>query len=110
MTDAGCAPVTSALRLDMRLQPCASRIPEFQLRRGAARAGARRAWLQLLVDAQTDVAAVASSVEDGGVKLAGLPRLTAPARDPGAGRGAALDEPGQCPFTAFLEAQSADLN
>ena len=102
------------LQLEHALNPLRQRITEFQLKAQAARLGLEQ-YSQLLVDAQADVAAVASSVEGGGVKLAGLQaeidRAHREIQALGAVNLAALDELASArERQQFLEAQSADLN
>ena len=101
------------LRLERELDPLRQRITDLQLKEQAARLGLEQ-YSQLLADAQADLAAVAQSVQDGDVRLAGLQgeidRLHRDIQALGAVNLAALDE-----LTAarerkqFLDAQSADL-
>ena len=101
------------LQLERELEPMRQRITEFQLKEQAARLGFEQ-YEQLLADAQADLAALALSVEDGKVRLAGMQsdidRLNREIAALGAVNLAALDE-----LTAarerkqFLDAQTADL-
>ncbi len=101
------------LQLERELEPLRSRITDFQLKEQAARLGMEQ-YSQLLDEAQADLAALAQSVAEGNVRLAGLQgeidRLHREIQSLGAVNLAALDE-----LTAarerktFLDAQSADL-
>jgi chromosome segregation protein len=101
------------LQLERELEPLRNRITDFQLKEQAARLGVEQ-YSQLLEEAQADLAAVAQSVTEGNVRLAGLQgeidRLHREIQALGAVNLAALDE-----LTAarerktFLDAQSADL-
>ncbi|HEX5739438.1 MAG TPA: chromosome segregation protein SMC, partial [Hydrogenophaga sp.] len=102
------------LQLERELEPLRSRITDFQLKEQAARLGVEQ-YSQLLEEAQADMAAVAQSVQEGNVRLAGMQgeidRLHREIQALGAVNLAALDE-----LTAarerkvFLDAQCADLN
>jgi len=101
------------LQLERALDPLRARITEFQLKEQAAQLGSQQ-YAQLLADAQVDLDALAATVADGAVRLAGLQgeidRLNREISALGAVNLAALDE-----LTAarerkgFLDAQSADL-
>ena len=102
------------LQLERELDPLRQRITDFQLKEQAARLGLEQ-YSQLLVDAQADVIAVASSVNTGNVKLAGLQsdidRIQREIQALGAVNLAALDELATArERKQFLDAQSADLN
>ncbi|MCB4365214.1 chromosome segregation protein SMC [Hydrogenophaga taeniospiralis] len=102
------------LQLERELDPLRNRITEFQLKEQAARLGVEQ-YSQQLEEAQADLAAVAQSITEGNVRLAGLQgeidRMHREIQALGAVNLAALDE-----LTAarerktFLDAQSADLN
>jgi chromosome segregation protein len=102
------------LQLERELEPLRSRITDFQLKEQAARLGVEQ-YSQMLDEAQADRAAIAQSITEGNVRLAGLQgeidRLHRDIQALGAVNLAALDE-----LTAarerktFLDAQSADLN
>jgi len=102
------------LQLERELDPLRQRITDFQLKEQAARLGVEQ-YSQQLAEAQADLAAVAQSITEGNVRLAGLQgeidRLHRDIQALGAVNLAALDE-----LTAarerktFLDAQSADLN
>ena len=102
------------LQLERELDPLRQRITELQLKEQAARLGCEQ-YQQLLADAHAEMEALAGSVEQGNVRLAGLQavidRLNLEVAALGAVNLAALDE-----LTAarerklFLDAQSADLN
>ena len=101
------------LQLERELDPLRQRITELQLKEQAARLGSEQ-YTQLLQDAQADLEAVARSVEDGNVRLAGLQgdidRLHREIQALGAVNLAALDELGTArERKQFLDAQSADL-
>jgi chromosome segregation protein len=101
------------LKLERELDPLRQRITDFQLKEQAARLGVEQ-YSQQLAEAEADLAAVAQSVTEGNVRLAGLPgeieRLHREIQALGAVNLAALDE-----LTAarerktFLDAQTADL-
>ena len=102
------------LQLERELDPLRQRITDFQLKEQAARLGLEQ-YSQLLSDAQADVIAVASSVNTGNVKLAGLQsdidRIQREIQALGAVNLAALDELATArERKQFLDAQSADLN
>jgi chromosome segregation protein len=102
------------LRLERELDPLRQRITELQLKEQAARLGVEQ-YAALLADAQADLDAVARSVEDGKVRLAGLQgeidRLNREVAALGAVNLAALDELASARERKdFLDAQSADLN
>ena len=102
------------LSLERDLEPLRQRITEFQLKEQAARLGFEQ-YEQLLVDAQADMAALAASIEQGNVRVAGMQsdidRANREISLLGAVNLAALGE-----LTVarerkqFLDAQSADLN
>jgi chromosome segregation protein len=102
------------LKLERELDPLRQRITDFQLKEQAARLGVEQ-YSQLLAEANADLAAVAQSIAEGHVRLAGLQgeidRLHRDILALGAVNLAALDE-----LTAarerktFLDAQSKDLN
>lgn len=101
------------LKLERELEPMRQRIQDLQLKEQAARLGLEQ-YTQMLVDAQADLEAVARSVEEGGVRLAGLQseieRLHREIAALGAVNLAALDELATaCERKQFLDAQSADL-
>ncbi len=101
------------LKLERELDPLRQRITDFQLKEQAARLGVEQ-YSQLLAEANADLAAVAQSITEGNVRLAGLQgeidRLHREIQALGAVNLAALDE-----LTAarerktFLDAQTADL-
>ncbi|WP_066160348.1 chromosome segregation protein SMC [Hydrogenophaga pseudoflava] len=101
------------LKLERELDPLRQRITDFQLKEQAARLGVEQ-YSQLLAEAQADLAAVAQSITEGNVRLAGLQseidRFHREIQALGAVNLAALDE-----LTAarerktFLDAQSKDL-
>ena len=102
------------LQLERELDPLRQRITEFQLKEQAARLGFEQ-YTQLLADAQADLAAVAKSLADGNVRLAGMQgeidRLNRDIAALGAVNLAALDElAAASERKQFLDAQSADLN
>jgi chromosome segregation protein len=102
------------LQLERDLDPLRTRITEFQLKEQAARIGFDQ-YDQLLADAQADVAALAESVVQGVVKLAGLQgeidRLHRDITALGAVNLAALDElTASKERKSFLDAQMMDLN
>jgi chromosome segregation protein len=102
------------LQLERELDPLRQRITDFQLKEQAARLGYEQ-YSQLLTDAQADLEAVAKSIEEGKVRLAGLQgeidRLHRDIAALGAVNLAALDELTTArERKQFLDAQSADLN
>jgi chromosome segregation protein len=102
------------LQLERELEPLRQRITEYQLKEQAARLGFEQ-YTQLLADAQADIEAVAKSVEQGNVRLAGLQgeidRLHREIAALGAVNLAALEELTTArERKQFLDAQSADLN
>ncbi|MDB5940838.1 MAG: smc, partial [Ramlibacter sp.] len=102
------------LQLERELDPLRQRITDFQLKEQAARLGLEQ-YTQLLADAQADLEAVAKSIEDGNVRLAGLQgeidRLHREIASLGAVNLAALEELTTArERKQFLDAQSADLN
>jgi chromosome segregation protein len=102
------------LQLERELDPLRQRITDFQLKEQAARLGFEQ-YAQLLTDAQADLEAVAKSIEEGKVRLAGLQgdidRLHRDIAALGAVNLAALEELTTArERKQFLDAQSADLN
>ncbi len=102
------------LQLERELDPLRQRITEFQLKEQAARLGFEQ-YTQLLADAHADLEAIAGSLEDGKVKLAGMQgdidRLHRDIGALGAVNLAALEELTTArERKQFLDAQSADLN
>lgn len=102
------------LKIEHQLEPLRQRIMDTQLKAQAARLGFEQ-YDQLLQDAQTDLAAVAASIEQESVKLAGLSneidQLQRETQSLGAVNLAALEELGTArERKTFLDAQSADLN
>ncbi|AMO25100.1 chromosome segregation protein SMC [Ramlibacter solisilvae] len=102
------------LQLERELDPLRQRITDYQLKEQAARLGFEQ-YAQLLADAQADLEAVAKSIEEGKVRLAGLQneidRLHREIAALGAVNLAALEELGTArERKQFLDAQSADLN
>jgi chromosome segregation protein len=102
------------LQLERELDPLRQRITDMQLKEQAARLGFEQ-YAQLLTDAQADLEAVAKSIEEGSVKLAGLQgeidRLHREVAALGAVNLAALEELTTArERKQFLDAQSADLN
>jgi chromosome segregation protein len=102
------------LQLERELDPLRQRITDYQLKEQAARLGFEQ-YAQLLADAQADLEALAKSVEDGKVRLAGLQneidRLHREIAALGAVNLAALEELSTArERKQFLDAQSADLN
>src|SRR5690606_30357285 len=59
------------LKLERELEPLRSRITEFQLKEQAARLGVEQ-YSQMLDEAEADRAAIAQSITEGNVRLAGL--------------------------------------
>ena len=101
------------LQLERELDPLRGRITEFQLKEQAARLGFDQ-YHQLLLDAQADLTALAASVADGVVRLAGMQgdidRLNREIAALGAVNLAALDELAAArERKSFLDAQTADL-
>jgi chromosome segregation protein len=101
------------MRIERELEPLRARIQDLQLKEQAARLGLEQ-YTQLLTDAQADVAAVAQSVQDGSVRLAGLQgeieRLNREIAALGPVNLAALEELAHArERKQFLDAQSADL-
>ena len=102
------------LSLERELDPLRQRITEFQLKEQAARLGFAQ-YEQLLVDAQADMTALALSIEQGNVRMAGMQgeidRINREIASLGAVNLAALDELATArERKQFLDAQSADLN
>ena len=102
------------LKIEHQLEPLRQRIVDTQLKAQAARLGFEQ-YDQLLQDAQTDLEAVAASIEQASVKLAGLSHeidhLQRETQSLGAVNLAALEELGTArERKTFLDAQSADLN
>jgi chromosome segregation protein len=102
------------LSLERELDPLRQRITDFQLKEQAARLGFEQ-YEQLLVDAQADMAALALSIEQGDVRIAGMQgdidRIHREIASLGAVNLAALDELATSrERKQFLDAQSADLN
>ncbi|MDE2414996.1 MAG: chromosome segregation protein SMC [Comamonadaceae bacterium] len=98
---------------ERQLDPLRARITEFQLKEQAARLGLEQ-YTQLLQDAEADLAAVARSIEEGGVRMAGLSgeidRLQREINALGAVNLAALDELTLArERKTFLDAQTEDL-
>uniref|UniRef100_UPI002DD6868B chromosome segregation protein SMC n=1 Tax=Pseudorhodoferax sp. TaxID=1993553 RepID=UPI002DD6868B len=101
------------LKLERELDPMRQRITDLQLREQAARLGLEQ-YTQLLADAGADLEAVARSVAEGAVRLAGLQgeidRLHREVAALGAVNLAALEELTTArERKSFLDAQSADL-
>ncbi|WP_404299678.1 chromosome segregation protein SMC [Alicycliphilus denitrificans] len=101
------------LQHERQLDPLRARITEFQLKEQAARLGLEQ-YSQLLQDAQADLAAVARSIEEGGVRASGLQgeidRLQREIAALGAVNLAALDELQLArERKSFLDAQTEDL-
>ena len=102
------------LQLERELDPLRAKITELQLKEQAARIGLEQ-YTQHLLDANADMALLAKSIEEGGVKLSGLQgsidQFQREVNALGAVNLAALEE-----LTAsrerktFLDAQMADLN
>ncbi|MDB5732409.1 MAG: smc, partial [Variovorax sp.] len=102
------------LQLERGLDPLRQRITEFQLKEQAARLGCEQ-YAQLLAEAGADTGALARSIEEGNVRLAGLQgeidRLHREVAALGPVNLAALDELATTrERKTFLDAQSADLN
>ena len=101
------------LQLERELDPLRQRIMEFQLKDQAARLGFEQ-YAQLLTDAQADLLALAVSIEQGNVRIAGMQgeidRIGREITALGAVNLAALDELTTArERKQFLDAQSADL-
>jgi chromosome segregation protein len=101
------------MQLERELDPLRQRITDFQLKEQAARLGFEQ-YSQLLTDAQADLEAVAKSIEEGKVRLAGLQgdidRLHRDIAALGAVNLAALEELTTArERKQFLDAQNADL-
>ncbi len=101
------------LQLERALDPLRQRITDFQLKEQAARLGLEQ-YTSLLADAQADLDAVARSIEEGGVRAAGLQseidRLHREITALGAVNLAALDELQLArERKTFLDAQTEDL-
>jgi chromosome segregation protein len=101
------------LKLERELDPMRQRITDLQLKEQAARLGLEQ-YTQLLADAQADLEAVARSVAEGAVRLAGLQgeidRLHREVAALGAVNLAALEELTTArERKTFLDSQSADL-
>ena len=101
------------LQLERALDPLRQRITDFQLKEQAARLGLEQ-YASLLVDAQADLEAVAKSIADGNVRVAGLQgeidRGNREIQALGAVNLAALEELGTArERKTFLDAQNADL-
>ncbi|HMN22048.1 MAG TPA: chromosome segregation protein SMC [Ottowia sp.] len=101
------------LSLERQLEPLRQRITDLQLKEQAARLGGEQ-YTQLLADAQADLHALARSIEQDSVRLAGLQgeidRLHREIESLGAVNLAALQELGTArERKQFLDAQSADL-
>ena len=101
------------LQLERAMEPQRTRITELQLKEQAARLGLEQ-YSTLLQDAQADLEALAQSVAEGGVRLAGLQgeidRLQRDIAALGAVNLAALDELNLArERKVFLDAQTADL-
>jgi chromosome segregation protein len=101
------------MQLERELDPLRQRIMEFQLKEQAARLGFEQ-YTQLLLDAQADLEAVAKSIEEGKVRLAGMQndidRIHRDIAALGAVNLAALDELSTArERKQFLDAQTADL-
>ncbi|MDD2547332.1 MAG: chromosome segregation protein SMC [Burkholderiaceae bacterium] len=101
------------LQIERALDPLRARITEFQLKEQAARLGLEQ-YNTLLSEAQADLEAVARSIAEGAVRVAGLQgeidRLHREIAALGAVNLAALDELRLArERKAFLDAQTADL-
>jgi chromosome segregation protein len=102
------------LQLDREQEPLRQRITDLRLKEQAAQLGFEQ-YAQLLTDAQADLEAVAKSIEEGNVRLAGLQgeidRFSREIAALGAVNLAALEELATArERKQFLDAQSADLN
>ena len=101
------------MQLERALEPLRARITEFQLKEQAARLGLEQ-YTTLLTDAEADLDALAASIAEGGVRLAGLQseidRLQREIAALGAVNLAALEElAAASERKLFLDAQTADL-
>ncbi len=101
------------MQLERALEPLRSRITEFQLKEQAARLGLEQ-YTTLLADAEADLDALAASIAEGSVRLAGLQseidRLQREIAALGAVNLAALEElAAASERKVFLDAQTADL-
>ncbi|MGP1681794.1 MAG: chromosome segregation protein SMC [Giesbergeria sp.] len=101
------------MQLERALEPLRARITEFQLKEQAARLGLEQ-YTTLLADAEADLDALAASITEGGVRLAGLQaevdRLQREIAALGAVNLAALEELAVASERkVFLDAQTADL-
>ncbi len=101
------------LQLERELEPLRQRITEFQLKEQAARLGLEQ-YSQLLTEAEADLSALAASIEQEGVRLAGLQgeidRLQREITALGAVNLAALEELASGrERKQFLDAQTNDL-
>src|SRR5690606_26341425 len=101
------------MQLERALEPLRTRITEFQLKEQAARLGLEQ-YTTLLQDAEADMNALAASIAEGGVRLAGLQgeidRLQREIAALGAVNLAALEElAAASERKLFLDAQTADL-
>ncbi len=101
------------LQLERELDPLRARITEFQLKEQASRLGFEQ-YSQLLLDAKADLEAVALSITQDNVRLAGLQgeidRINRDIAALGAVNLAALDELAAArERKQFLDAQTADL-
>ncbi len=101
------------MQLERALEPLRARITEFQLKEQAARLGLEQ-YTNLLADAEADLDALAGSIAEGGVRLAGLQgeidRLQREIAALGAVNLAALEElAAASERKLFLDAQTADL-
>jgi chromosome segregation protein len=101
------------LQFERELDPLRQRITEFQLKEQAARLGLEQ-YTQMLADAQADLEAVAKSIAENNVRLAGLQseidRLHREIAALGAVNLAALDELSTArDRKSFLDAQTKDL-
>jgi len=102
------------LQLERELDPLRARITEFQLKEQAARLGLEQ-YSQLLAEAEADLEALATSVEQDGIKLQGLQseidRYQREITALGAVNLAALEELSSArERKQFLDSQSNDLN
>ena len=101
------------VQIERALEPLRARITEFQLKEQAARLGLEQ-YGTLLQEAQADMAALAQSITDGNVRVAGLQgemdRLRQAITALGAVNLAALDELAAArERKSFLDMQMADL-
>ena len=102
------------LQFERSLDPLRERTAKLQLEQQAAQLGGAQ-YLEQLTNAAVDMAAIAKSIEEGGVKLWGLQgeidRITREINALGAVNLAALDELSSSrERKTFLDAQNADLN